>query len=627
MSDRTRILDQKNKVTALLKTAIKALEEHNFKAYIRYLDELGIYLNYLYRSEKRASSSSDDHQDPYTSPEDEDEFTQQQFAELKIKKTLAKKAKNEWLAIYITEHFEIKDPFAFCVFEEAWIDDYLRNPVSVNGVNSDRRFLSPKANLNASTRRHINLAMHAVAIALKRDEFPVLMEEPKNIADLDKLACKAIKSYKTKQQRVLETSGFIIAIVMSIVCSLITAGAVAITLAAWPLAIVATIVAIVFVATLVINWLSYRRLIPRMLSDMFGKDSILEGWLIYRDSEKGEKKRLSPTRRVILALSTMIITVIGIASGTVTYNFILSLGNLALFPFLAAGTLGAAFLPPLGMFIAGVFCTSSIALMLKPILNFLRATSIKKVLIAPFAHTQAIFDPNNPKNKGTNPSHLKKAKIITYIILGFVSAFTLFGLIILQIRNAAALETFLNQTLAVSSVIAIGVAHTMSLVSVLIGQLPYALNTVGEILVGIIAGYRNLFNPNAVAEQYYEEPAAAQSTVLAGPQKSIAPTPSLSAFSHVIAFKTRIEEGIKATILELAPDKVLVQEATQARINNLNTHLNHNSNNNLSTTTESEQTLRKPPRRRYYDLYFLFPQKTPRLPTLSPRYRPSVSPK
>src|SRR3990167_3072451 len=53
----------------------------------------------------------------------------------------------------------LDDPIPYCVFEEAWIDDYLRNPIFIDGKSSYRRYLSPKTHLQKTVRHRIHLGM------------------------------------------------------------------------------------------------------------------------------------------------------------------------------------------------------------------------------------------------------------------------------------------------------------------------------------------------------------------------------------------------------------------------------------------------------------------------------------
>lgn len=568
-------LNEKEKLYKLIIKTVNALEGHDYKTYIRCLDQLGKTLNILYQK-----NNPDYHQ---------------------LNDSALKENKIAWLKKYIEAKFHLSDALPYCVFEEAWIDEHLKEPIRVNGVSKYRRFLSPKANLNSSIRRRINLGMRAIALAINTRELSYPTDQD-TAAHLDEKACRAIKSYKTEWQKILENIGLTLAVIMSVVCSIVTAGAVAITLAAWPVALAGVIVGIVFTATLIINLFSYRTLVPRILNDMFGKDYFFAGWTVYRDSDTGEKIPMSFARKMALGVSSLGACILGLATGAVTYGFILGLGKLALLPFLAAGTVGALFLPPLGVIIAAVFCMSSIIFMMKPILNFIRAKNVMDILSKPFENTAMIFDPSNPKNEGKSARRLRIEKILIYSLLGVMSAFTLFGLVVLQVQNGVALANFLSHTKAISSAIAVGLAHMISMSSVLIGQLPYALNSLSETLVVIVAWYRNFFSHTA--DKNPKEPSPISPRII----------------------KEKVVNGIKETIKILAPNKSIANDATTARLIRLYRLLNKPTQNTVivesSLSASDEEKENKQPRIRYYQQYLFAndhahhtTKNTPKAPT------------
>lgn len=515
--------------------AIKALEKENFSAYIHCLDDLGSFLNILYS-----------HKNP--------EHHAAANKAIKLHQT-------NWLESYVKPAYDLSDSLAYCAFEEAWIDDYLRIPVPVHGY---RRYLSPKAKLNRSTRKNINVGMRAIALSINKNVKPT--KDHDKAKQLDKQACNAILSYKTRKQKILEHTGTVLAIIMSIVCSITTTAAVAITLAAWPIALAGIITFVVFAATLAINWLSFRGIVPRMLHDMFGKDKLFEGWREYRDEDTGQKKQLSLPRKIILGLSTAGAALISITTGAVTYGFIIGLGKLALFSFLAAGTIGAACLPPVGIAIATIFCIASLVLIMKPILNMIKSKNIKNMFKKPFLDAAAIFDPNNKKNVGKSALRLKVEKGISFAILGVLSAFALTGLVILQVQDGAALARFLSTSTAISSTIAVGIANAISAVTVLIGQLPYTLRSLSNALIAVVTGTRSLFT-------------------------SAKPNHSLPK-----KIKEKVVNGIKDTANAVDPNAVIKKEATQTRLARLD-------NLAVPDTTTPPGPTTKLPRPRYYNLY------------------------
>lgn len=530
----------------LLKAALRTLARGNFAAYIAYLDQIGQVIRMRTRRLSKTQTIS-------------------------------------WLTRYIKPSYTLDDPWYFCAFEEAWIDEHLKSAVILNGEETYRRYLSPKEQLNQSTRQSINLGMRALALAIKNKPIPRKTHQLR-LALLDQKACQAIASYKTNKQRMLDYTGGILAIVMSIVCSLITASAVALTLTAWPIGAAAIITVIVFSTMLAVNWISLKGIVPRMLNQVFGKDTLFRGWTHYRDEKTGKKHQLSFKKRIALTIAGVSAGLVSAAMGVINYGYIVSFGKLALFSFLTAGILSSVLLPPLGVFVALVFCVSSFVFMMKPVINILQARNIKQIIKRPFSDIAFIFDPNNKRNAGKSALRIKVEKGITYSILGLLSGVVLFGLIVLQVQDGAALARFFNASMAISSAIAVGIAYTLSMTAVLIGQLPYAMRAIARGAVAMVAGYRNLFNRSNKSHHITDIPL-----------KNL----PLHTSKHIIT-------SIKKTVSVLSPNDKLTEKATSVRLQCLK-----------AITTNHHKPYK---RERYYQLYLFNNNKT----TLTKHHRHST---
>ncbi|EKD53639.1 MAG: hypothetical protein ACD_60C00165G0002 [uncultured bacterium] len=397
---------------------------------------------------------------------------------------------------------EISDDglLAFCVFEEAWIDDYLRSPIQIDEVYTYRRHLSAKFHFNRAARHNINLGMRALALSIKQRK-PLSDVNNDEISRLDNQASLAIKNYQPRKERILTIIGKVFAFITSLILSTTVAGATAALLSFTPFAFTGITTALVFLVTTIIYWYGTKNLFPRILRDLCGKDKWLEGWLYYRDDETGKKEKLSRNRKIALALSMGLATILSLTTGIMAYSFIANMGQIALFSFLAAGTVGASLLPPVGIAIAIVFSISAFAYLVPPLLNMIRSKNIYKLLARPFRDAAFIFDADNVANQHRTSLQLRVQKGLAYCFLGVLSIITILGFVALRIQYAQSLAIWMNTALAISAATAIAIADTIFAITTFIGQLPYLLTTLTRIMLLMVSGLKRLHGEQNFAIQ------------------------------------------------------------------------------------------------------------------------------
>ena len=433
------------------------------------------------------------------------------------------------------EGLTLNNPLPYCIFEEAWIDGYLRQPIFIDGKKTYRRYLSPKAHLNKSTRHRINLGMRVFASLVKKNTRPITPNRYMATL-LDQKACRAIARYGTTKQRLLTFLGKSFGIITSLVFSLTIAATTALLIAAWPLPWVMLISIGVFIATALFYWSSNRKMFPRMLRDVFGKDKWLEGWTHYRDPETGQKKQLTKTRKILLGCAVGFAVCLSVATALVTYSFIAQLGQITLFSFLAAGTIGASLLPPVGIAIATVLCVGCFIYFMQPLVNMLQSKNFAALLLKPFKDAAFIFDPHNVINKNRSSTRLKAEKIIVFSLLGLFAAVILFGLIAFHLQQAAALTKWLDKWLALSTAVAIYIANTISTCAVLIGQLPYLLKTLTGFMMQIVPHLKKLFQRADHSNQHPHRPPSQK--IFFSPSTAIKETAKQERFKTLRLFTT-----------------------------------------------------------------------------------------
>lgn len=453
-----------------INNALLSLELQDYANYIRYLDELGEYINGLYVTDNGDLLQID------------------------------KNKKLKWLKKYILKNgfnnkYQIQNSLGLISFETCWRDSYLDKPLLPSKATPYQRQYTIKADLNRSTRRNINLAMQALVFCVEGNITPETKEE--KILILDRRIKHAIASYRTKKQKVLNVIGKTLALLMALATGVTTSAAIAAFLAStWPVSIVAIIGFVAFTATMYSNWHMFANAVPNVLIDVFGKDHLFEGWTHYNDPDTGEKKVLSAKRKALLGLSVLITASVGTVNGALTYGFTLGLSKVAAFSFLAAGTLCGACLPPVGISLAIIFGTCITILMIKAFVNLIKVKNIKQLLKKPFIECEKFFDVNNEANKDKSETRLKIEKGITYGIVGMMCCFTLFGLTILQYNGGQSLGGLLNNAFQVTSSLATSIGYGVSMTGALIGQIPFVIESTVNTLMGIARPFQVFFSPS-----------------------------------------------------------------------------------------------------------------------------------
>lgn len=416
----------------LLEQAVSALDEGEFSKYIHLLDLLGTHL--------------------------ENEYLRF-FSDNRLANT--KNLKITWLKFYLQKLPRkplIENLVAYCVFEEAWRDEYLQRA----------RAWSVKGKLNRSIRRRINLALHAVALVAKIEKTPALSKE--ELIEYEREASVAIQSYRTAWQQVLAYVGKVLALLMASVCGVSTAVTViAASMTNWSLVSTAAFAGLAGAATILTNWLTYKNAVPAVLIDVFGRDVLFRGWLQYYDKETGEKKHFSAAQSYIWALSFLFAISVGLSNGALLYNFLVSMQEISLFPFLAPNTLLGSFLPGVAGGFTLIFCICVTSLMLNAFVDLLREKSMTHYLMTPLRRIQDIFN----EAPHANSASLKFKKMLTYTALVLVTSIALFGLVSMQIQGSVSLREFLFKTSGLSLEVATRAALVISMIFSLIGQLPF----------------------------------------------------------------------------------------------------------------------------------------------------------
>ena len=456
-----------DEIQANIKNAIDQLERQDFVTYIKLLDILG---NQVFRYHHSQFPNCQ----PRSSKND-------------------KKAFIQWATETYQPMYELSNPLAFCAFEEAWVDDYLREPISVDHKTLYRRYLSPKAHLNRSTRQNINLAMRIIAQSIRCKKRPRFIS-PEDAIHYDKQATNAIKNYQIKKHRILNYIGLGLAMIITFVFSITMTAAVVSFIAFWPLPWVAVIGSVFFVGSCIFYWFGARNLVPRTLINLFGRDRLFEGWTYYHDEETGEKKQLSLKRKIALGFLGVLSTILSIATGIMTYSFIIHLGQLTLFTVLIAGGALSCALPPVGISIAIAIGIGYFIYFMYPLVNALQSKHAIHAFKKPFQDAMWIFDSRNPHNTGKSLLRLHTEKAIAFTLVGILSVLTFVGLLILQIQYGSALALWMYRILAISSTIAIGITDAISTIAAFIGQLPYTLKFFTRSMVTVISGARYFFS-------------------------------------------------------------------------------------------------------------------------------------
>jgi hypothetical protein len=446
----------KTRIAPLVSDCITALKQEDFRAYIQGMDQLGEALYHAYQQQHPDAK-------PHLRKAD------RKALRAWLQKTMEKEGCPQY-------PLTPEQALAYCAFEEVWLDEYLKKPVSMTGHLVSKRHLSPKTHLKKSTRHHIRLGMLCIANSTTPPQTIATIHK-EHIAHLDQAAHEAILYYYQKIHHRLIVAGRILSFAVSLASALTISVAVGLFFAS-PLglgmAVGIVTASLAFVIAFAVYWGSTHQFIPDLLIDMFGKDRLLEGWTHYRDDETGEKKELSWVGKGLLGCSMLLSTLLSVGIGIMTFSLTAYFAQWPLFTFLMVGTATCGF-PPLGIALAVVAALGSFTYFMDPLAKLLHVKNIKRAIKGLFRDVLWAFDVQNK-----SPMRLKLEKALAFTLVGLFSALTLLCVIILQINYAQSLALWMQTVGAVSSTVAIGIADGLAMIGVLIGKLPYAVRTITD---------------------------------------------------------------------------------------------------------------------------------------------------
>lgn len=462
------------RINKTLKEVVDAINNGNYTNTIKYLAELGNYV-------QRAISPNKDVDEPILR-------TQVSLFKNKTEKNITAIGK-----LPIETSYRIENVLAFFTFIKVWQDDELKllsenEPTLLSG---GALRLKAKINLNASTRQSVSIGLLAILQYVERRSINHTVNVEQLIKNYENQALIAIKSYQTILQKILTLLGKGIAALVAISSGLMTSVAVLTVLGtSWPVLVGAMFI---FLAGTYVNWSAFKIAVPSLFIAIVGKDKLMAGivnWL----NLKGKYQPLSIGRKIALSFALLLSASVGITFGALTFSAVIGLGQAGVFSLLTAGSL-SVILPPVGIVLAMVTAIGMFALMAKSFINLLQTENLKAALLRPFYEVAKVFYKED-KTKNDKVDILLKGA--TYTVLSLVIVAGLIGLTILSYTCSLSITGFLTSVTHVAPNIAANIGYTVGLGFALLGQVPFILEAAG-LMVAKVAS--SLFQKNLKSDE------------------------------------------------------------------------------------------------------------------------------
>ena len=268
---------------------------------------------------------------------------------------------------------------------------------------------------------------------------------------------------RPRRQRYLEKLGYLASIIFAVGCGVSTAAAF-ITAGVVSGPILPFIIAgILFSAGTGANWWIFKRYVPPVLIDFFGKGKLFKS---LREKEDGTPLPWSKIGLMGLAFTLSLSVGITFAALTFMSTFTLSTA----FTFMAGAT---AFFPPVAIILASVTLICMTSLMIKDIAELFRKENVLGEC-AKFLKNLVSTDRNLPQNKGKSDRRIICERVLTVGLTALFLPIALMGLYLTMNACAPGVKAILMKFIpgaaeTLSKVIAMGFAF--------IGQIPFGAQT------------------------------------------------------------------------------------------------------------------------------------------------------
>ncbi len=269
-------------------------------------------------------------------------------------------------------------------------------------------------------------------------------------------------SHKTFLQKTLANFGYFCSAFFALGCGVSTAGTfISLGLVTGGLAWACA--GALFLAGTLVNWWIFKRYVPKVLIDLFGKEKIFVDV---------EGKPLSGLKKFAIGIALALSLSVGITFAALTYTNTFTL-SVAL-PFLAV--IAPAF-PYIAVGLFAVTLVSMTALMFMDIRQLIQKKDVwgecKK-----FLKNMVSLDPELPQNKGKTRRRILAERIATVVLTALFLPLACFGLYMTMNACAPGVKAILLEKIPSTSIkVAEIVANVISLGLAFAGQIPFGIQT------------------------------------------------------------------------------------------------------------------------------------------------------